>query len=130
VRLGNPQVANIFTDEPWKFRRNWLRRKNRNLASLAWCLTNNRQLAELGGTTILHQLGHPEKRKRPEQFDTHEVYNSKVGALTHQINEKVAPIAVIYYIMTSSQRENAGKGETGRPFRISSAFSAGTRAAA
>ena len=43
----------------------------------------------LGSTTVLHQLGHPEKRKRPEQFDTHEVYSSKVDALTHQLNDLV-----------------------------------------
>ena len=43
--------------------------------------------AGLGSTTVLlHQLGHPEKRKRAEQFDTHEVYNSKVDALTHQLD--------------------------------------------
>ena len=43
-------------------------------------------MAGLGSTTALHQLGHPEKRTRAEQFDTHEVYNSKVDALTHQLN--------------------------------------------
>ena len=41
----------------------------------------------MGGTTVIHQLGHPEKRKRLEQFDTHEVYSSKVDALTHQIDD-------------------------------------------
>ena len=41
----------------------------------------------MGGTTVLHQLGHPEKRKRAPQFDTHEVYNSKIDALTHQIDD-------------------------------------------
>ena len=30
---------------------------------------------------------YPEKRKRPEQFDTHDVYNSKVDALTHQLSD-------------------------------------------
>ena len=44
-------------------------------------------MAGLGGTTVLHQLGHPEKRKWAAQFDTHEVYNSKVDALTHQIDD-------------------------------------------
>ena len=52
-------------------------------------------MAGLGSTTVLHQLGHPEKRKRPEQFDTHEVYNSKVDALTHQIND-VMPLYVSF----------------------------------
>ena len=47
-------------------------------------------MAGLGSTTVLHQLGHPEKRKRAEQFDTHEVYNSKVDALTHQLDDTMA----------------------------------------
>ena len=95
VRLDNLQVVNAFTDGPWKFRRNWLRRNDRDLASLAWRLANDRQLAGLGSTTVLHQLGHPEKRKWPEQFDTHEVYNSKVDARTHQING-VMPLYVSF----------------------------------
>ena len=60
--------------------------RSRRSASLAWRLANDRQLAGLGSTTVLHQLGHPEKRKRAEQFDTHEVYNSKADALTHQLD--------------------------------------------
>ena len=86
MRLGNLQVANAFTDGPWRFRRNWLRRNDRDLASLAWRLVNDLQMAGLGSTAILHQLGHSEKRKRASQFDAHEVFNSKVGALTHQID--------------------------------------------
>ena len=43
VRLGNLQVANTFTDGPWRFRRNWLRRNDRDLASLAWHLANDRR---------------------------------------------------------------------------------------
>ena len=54
---------------------------------LPWRLANDRQMAGLGSTTVLHQRGHPEKRKRAEQFDTHEVYNSKADALTHQLDD-------------------------------------------
>ena len=86
VRLVNLQLANAFTDGPWRFRRNWLRRNDRDLASLAWHLANDRQMAGLGSTTVLHQLGHPEKRKRAEQLDAYEVYNSKADALTHQLD--------------------------------------------
>ena len=43
VRLGNLQVVNAFTDGPWRFRRNWLRRNDRDPASLAWRLANDRQ---------------------------------------------------------------------------------------
>ena len=48
LRLGNLQVANAFTDGPWGFRRNWLRRNDRDLASLAWRLANDRKMAGLG----------------------------------------------------------------------------------
>ena len=34
-------------------------------------------------------IGHPEKRKRASQFDTHEVYNSKDDALIHQIDDEM-----------------------------------------
>ena len=40
--------------------------------------------ARLSWTNL--QLGHPEKRERASQFDTHEVHNSEVDALTHQID--------------------------------------------
>ena len=73
VRLGNLQVANASTDGPLCFRRNWPGRNVRDLAPLAWRLANDRQIAGLGSTTVLHQLGHPDKRKRAPQFDTHEV---------------------------------------------------------
>ena len=61
--------------------------RSRRSASLAWRLANDRQMAGMGSTTLLRQLGHPEKRKRAEQFDTHEVYSSKVDALTHQLDD-------------------------------------------
>ena len=56
VRLGNLQVANAFTDGPWRVRRNWLRRNDRDLASLAWRLANDRQMAGLGSTTLLQPI--------------------------------------------------------------------------
>ena len=90
VRLDNLQVVNAFTDGFWRFSRNWLRRNDRDLAMLAWRMANDRQMAGLGSVTVLHQLGHPEKRKRPEQFDTHEVYNTKADALTHKLSDSMA----------------------------------------
>ena len=45
VRLGNLRVAIAFTDAPWRFRRNWLRRNDRDLASFAWRLANDWQMA-------------------------------------------------------------------------------------
>ena len=38
-----------------------------------------------GTIEVLHQLGHPEKRKKPADYDEHERYNAKVDALTHAI---------------------------------------------
>ena len=96
MRLGNLQVANAFTDGLWRCHRNWLRRNDRDLASLAWRLANDRQISGLESTTVLHKLGNPEKRKRASQFDMHEVYNSKVGALTHQIRDGAMPLYVSF----------------------------------
>ena len=88
VRLDNLQVVNAFNDGPGKFfRRNWLRRNDRDLATLAWRLVNDRRLAGIGDARAVHILGHPEKRKRPELFDEHEVCNVKVYSLTHCIND-------------------------------------------
>jgi len=89
-----------------------------DLASLAWRLANDRQLAGLGSMTVLHQLGHPEKHKRAEQFDTHEVYNSKVDVLTHQLDgtmplyasfrRAIQGYTTIWY--EPLEEENAGHG--------------------
>ena len=57
VHLGNLQVANAFNGGSWRFRRNWLRRNDRDLVSLAWRLANDRQMAGLGSTATVHQLG-------------------------------------------------------------------------
>ena len=57
VRLGNLQVTVAFAHGPWFFRRNWLHRTDRDLASLAWCLANGRQLAGLGSTTVRRMAG-------------------------------------------------------------------------
>ena len=39
----------------------------------------------LGSIKVLHQLGHPEKRKSEANYDEHERYNVKVDALRHAI---------------------------------------------
>ena len=58
VRIGNLQVANAFTDGPWRFRRNSLRCNDQDLASFAWRLANDRQMveAEMGGA-VRHARG-------------------------------------------------------------------------
>ena len=96
LRLDNLQVANIFNDGEWRFRRNWLHRNDRDMAVLAWALDRERRSRGFGELTALHQLGHAEKRKYRTEFDIHERYNDIVDGLTHEINDSMpvyAPFA-------------------------------------
>ena len=43
LRLDNLQVVNTFNDGEWRFRRNWLRRNDRDMAMLAWALGRERR---------------------------------------------------------------------------------------
>ena len=54
LRLGNLQVANAFNDGEWRFRRNWLRRNDRDMAMLAWALDRERRERGYGELTALH----------------------------------------------------------------------------
>ena len=38
-----------------------------------------------GELVAVHQLGHPENRKQPHEYDYHERYDAKVDALTHEL---------------------------------------------
>ena len=87
LRLGNLQVVNTFNDGEWRFRRNWLRRNDRDMAMLAWALDRERRERGYGELTALYQLGHAEKRKNRSEFDVHERYNDIVDGLTHEIND-------------------------------------------
>ena len=78
LRLGNLQVVNIFNGGEWRFRRNWLRRNDRDTAMLAWALDRERRERGYGELTALHQLGHAEKRKDRSEFDVHERDNDIV----------------------------------------------------
>ena len=80
-------MANTFSDGPARYEYNWLRRNDRGMASLAWELSAERERRGLGTLTVLHQhqLGHPEKRMTPAQYDTHDRYNARVDAATHRI---------------------------------------------
>ena len=37
----------------------------------------------------MHQLGHPEKRKKASEYDQHEKLNVKVDALTHCLTDEM-----------------------------------------
>ena len=69
LRLDNLQVANTFNDGEWRFRRNWLRRNDRDMAVFAWALVRERRQRGFGELAALHQLGHAEKRKKRSEFD-------------------------------------------------------------
>ena len=75
LRLDNLQVVNIFNVGEWRFRRNWPRRNDRDMAMLAWALDRGRRERGYGELTALHQLGHAEKCKNRSEFGVHERYN-------------------------------------------------------
>ena len=85
LRLGNLQVVNRFDDGEERFAHDWLRQNERDMASLAWEMAAARERRGFGSIKVLHQLGHPEKRKAAADYDEHERYNVKVDALTHAI---------------------------------------------
>ena len=85
LRLGNLQVANKFDDSEERFAHDWLRHNERGMAALAWEMTATRERRGFGSIKVLHQLGHPEKRKAAADYDEHERYNAKVDALSHAI---------------------------------------------
>jgi len=85
LRLGNLQVVNKFDDGEERFARDWMRQNERGMASLAWEMAAVRERRGFGSIKVLHQLGHPEKRKAAADYDVHERCNVKVDALTHAI---------------------------------------------
>ena len=54
-----------------------------------------RERLGFGTIVVLHQLGHPEKRKKPVGYDEQERYNAKVDALTRAITPDM-PIYVSF----------------------------------
>ena len=85
LRLDNLQVVNKFDDGEERFAHDWMRQNERDMASLAWEMAAVRERRGFGSIKVLHQLGHPEKRKAAADYDEHERYNAKVDALTHAI---------------------------------------------
>ena len=66
----------------------------------------------------VHQLGHPENRKRPHEYAYHERYNAKVDTLTHELTLGM-PLYVSFKRMGRAQtrvwyepheQENVGRG--------------------
>ena len=95
LQLGNLQLVNGYGDGADRFAHGWLRRNERDMATLAWEVTAERERLGFGTIMVLHQPGHPEKRNKPADYDEHERYNVKVDALTHAITPDI-PIYVPY----------------------------------
>ena len=85
LRLDNIQVVNAFNDGRHKYVRDWLKRTDRDVASLAWSLAEERQRREFGGLSSIHIKVHAEDRKQRSQFTHHEVMNLRADELTHAI---------------------------------------------
>ena len=85
LRLGNIQVVDIYNDGHVEYEWDWLRQNDRGLAALAWGRNAKRRRLGFGERVAVHQLGHPENRKRPHEYDYHDRYNARVDALTHEL---------------------------------------------
>ena len=64
----------------------WLEMQDRDLAeTFGWWL-GKRKAENMGDVVIIHQPGHPERRKKREEFDEHEIMNDVVDHATHQLH--------------------------------------------
>ena len=54
------QVVNSFNDGRHKYVRDWLTRTDRDVASLAWSLAEERRRRGFGGLTAIHMKAHAE----------------------------------------------------------------------
>ena len=83
LRLDNNQVANTFNDGRRKHVRDWLKRTDRDVESLAWSLAEERERRNFGGLEAIHIKAHAEDRKQRSQFTHHEKMNVRADELTH-----------------------------------------------
>ena len=118
LRLDNLQVVNAFNDGPSRYEYDWLRRNDRDMAVLAWEMDEARRARGFGGLRAVHQLGHPERRKKVSEYDQHEHMNVKVDTLTHRLTDSM-PLYVSFKRQARQQtqlwyeplyEENVGHG--------------------
>ena len=62
----------------------WLQMQDRDLEAIMHAWRLRRRERGMGEVVVLHQPGHPERRKRREEFDEHEVMNDVVDDATHR----------------------------------------------
>ena len=85
----NIQVANTFNDGRRKYVRDWLKRTDRDVASLAWSLAEERERQGSGGLEGIHIKAHAEDRKARSQITHHEEMNVRADELTHAITQDI-----------------------------------------
>ena len=118
LRLDNIQVVNTFNDGRRKYVRDWLKRTDRDVASLAWSLAEERERRGHGGLVAIHIKAHAEDRKSRSQFTHHEVMNVRADELTHAITQDMPMYASFRRPVTGettlwyqpSEYENVGRG--------------------
>ena len=101
-----------------QIRRDWLKRTDRNVASLAWSFAEERELRGFGGLVAIHIKAHAEDRKQRSQFTHHEEMNVRADELTHAITPDMPLYASFRRPVTCettlwyqpTEYENVGRG--------------------
>ena len=89
LRLETRRMAKAFYDGRRKYIRDWL--TDRNVASLAWSLAEERQRRGFGGLAAIHIKPHAKDCKHSSQFTPHhhEAMYVRADELTHTITPRV-----------------------------------------
>jgi len=118
LRLDNIQVTNTFNDGRRKYVRDWLKRTDRDVASLALSLAEERERRDFGGLMAIRIKAHAEDRKLRSQFTHHEEMNVRADELAHAITPSMPMYASFRRPVTGEttlwykpmEYENVGRG--------------------
>ena len=67
----------------------WLKIEDRDIAELFGRWRHERQRTGMGEVEVIHQRGHPEKRKAREEYDEHDEMNTVVDDKAENIASRV-----------------------------------------
>ena len=86
LRLDNLNVVNTSgrLDDSAARIQEWMHLQDRDLAELFGWWVRKREKHGMGAVTTMHQPGHPERRKKREDFDEHEKMNDVADEATHR----------------------------------------------
>ena len=118
LRLDNIQVVNTFNDGRRKYVRDWLKRTDHDVVSLAWSLAEERERRGFGRLVAIHIKAHAEDRKKRSQFTHHEEMNVRADELAHDITSDMPMYASFRRPVTGettlryqpTEYENVGRG--------------------